>query len=73
MGNSITFDNNSLDNPPRPDGVRISYRYKLYQLITEAGYSFDFTGSENAGNNFFQNAEIDDNAGFPGITTPQLT
>ncbi len=72
MGNSITFDNNSFDNPPRPDGVRISYRFWLYQLIKDAGYSFDFTGSENAGNDFFQNAEMDDNAGFPGITTSQL-
>lgn len=73
MGNSITFDSNSQDvTNPRPDGQRISYRYKLYQLITSAGYSFDFTGSENAGNNYFQDTEMDDNAGFPGINDAQL-
>jgi hypothetical protein len=74
MGNSITYDENSYDYPPhvRPVGDRISYRYKLYQLITEAGYSFDFVGSEDAGNNYFQNAEMDDNAGFPGIDKEQL-
>lgn len=74
MGNSITFDENSYDEPPhvRPIGDRISYRYKLYQLITEAGYSFDYVGSENAGNNFFNNTEMDDNAGFPGLDKEQL-
>lgn len=74
MGNSITFDENSYDTPPhvRPIGDRISYRYKLYQLITQAGYSFDYVGSENAGNNFFNNTEMDDNAGFPGIDKEQL-
>jgi hypothetical protein len=74
MGNSITYDENSYDEEPhiRPVGDRISYRYKLYQLITQAGYSFDFVGSEDAGNNYFQNAEMDDNAGFPGIDKEQL-
>lgn len=74
MGNSITYDENSYDYPPhvRPVGDRISYRYKLYQLITEAGYTFDFVGSEDAGNNYFQNAEMDDNAGFPGMDKEQL-
>lgn len=74
MGNSITYDENSYDEEPhiRPVGDRISYRYKLYQLIKEAGYSFDFVGSEDAGNNYFQNEELDDNAGFPGIDKEQL-
>jgi hypothetical protein len=74
MGNSITYDENSLDEGQniRPAGKRISYRYKLYQLLTEAGYSFDFVGSENAGNDYFQNPEMDDNAGFPGIDKAQL-
>jgi len=75
VGNSITFDFNSADANEtniRPDGDRISYRYRLYQLLTAAGYNFDFVGSENAGNNFFQNEEMDDNAGFPNITDDQL-
>lgn len=68
IGNSITFDFNSADMiSPRPDGDRISYRYRLYQLLTAAGYSFDYVGSENAGNNYFQNEEMDDNAGFPNL------
>ncbi len=70
MGNSITFDDRTGDT--RPDGDKISYRYRLYQLITAAGYTFDFTGSENAGNNYFQSDDLDDNAGFPGITDAQL-
>ncbi len=73
LGNSITYDNNSLDGTnPRPDGDRISYRYHLYQLITNSGYLFDFVGSENTGINYFQDPEMDDHAGFPGITDDQL-
>jgi lysophospholipase L1-like esterase len=74
MGNSITFDMNSYDVPPyvRPDGERISYRYKLYQLLKEEGYDFDFVGSENAGGYYLPQPEYDDNAGFPGITDAQL-
>jgi len=73
LGNSITFDENSLDaSYPRDDGVRISYRYRLYQLLHDAGYEFDYVGSENCGNNYFFNPELDDNAGFPGIETHQL-
>ena len=73
LGDSITFDFNSGDQVnPRPDGDRISYRYKLYQLLTASGYSFDYVGSENAGNNYFHNDELDDNAGFPNLTDDQL-
>lgn len=73
IGNSITYDYNQADGSnPRPIGVRISYRYKLYQLLTEAGYTFDFVGSEDSGNDYFQNEEMDDNAGFPGITDAGL-
>jgi hypothetical protein len=73
IGNSITFDFNSADQiSPRPDGDRISYRYKLYQLLTAAGYNFDYVGSENAGNNYFHNEEMDDCAGLPNITDDQV-
>lgn len=70
MGNSITFDYRSGDS--RPDGDRISYRFRLYQLLKDAGYSFDFVGSENSGLNYFLDPEYDDNAGFPGISDDQL-
>lgn len=73
MGNSITYDHNSLDDSnPRPIGDRISYRYKLYQLLTNEGLDFDLVGSEDAGNNYFQNSQFDDNAGFPGIESWEL-
>lgn len=73
MGNSITYDHNSFDDSnPRPIGDRISYRYKLYQLLTNAGLDFDLVGSEDAGNNYFQNSQFDDNAGFPGIESWEL-
>ncbi|MBN2522557.1 MAG: T9SS type A sorting domain-containing protein [Bacteroidales bacterium] len=69
MGNSITFDSHSNDT--RPDNIRISYRYKLYQLLTAADYDFDFVGSEDAGS-YYLGSEMDDNAGFPGIRDDQL-
>ncbi len=73
MGNSITFDDNANDvTNPRPVGDRISYRYRLYQLLKAAHYDFDYVGSENAGINYFQDPECDDNAGFPGINKSQL-
>jgi hypothetical protein len=73
MGNSITFDDNVADDSnPRPIGDRISYRYHLYELLTQAGIVIDFVGSENAGNNYFHNEELDDLAGFPGIRDDQL-
>lgn len=69
LGDSITYDNRRKDM--RPTGVRLSYRYRLYELLTEADYNFDFVGSENAGNRYLGD-EMDDNAGFPGITDAQL-
>ena len=64
MGNSITYDFNTFDETdPRPEGDRISYRKKLYELLTNAGYNFDFVGHKNAGYNLFPDG---DNAGIPG-------
>jgi len=74
LGNSITYDENSLDGSnPRPDGNRISYRFKLYNLLNDEGHDFDFVGSEDCGINYFGDPELDDNAGFPGIETWQLS
>jgi hypothetical protein len=70
LGNSITFDSNVADiTNPRKAGDRIAYRYKLYQLLTDEGYTFDFVGNRNAGFFHFPDG---DNAGFPGIETSGL-
>jgi hypothetical protein len=72
MGNSITFHHDTYSPPLQENwGIRISYRYRLYQLLTAAGYTFDFVGNRNAGFNYMP-AEYCDNAGFPGITANQL-
>ena len=55
----------------RPVGVRIGYRYTLHNLLKSEGYAFDFVGSEDAGERYL-GTEMDDNAGFPGITDAQL-
>ena len=75
LGNSITYDDNS--DPPRPVGVKIAYRYRLYQLLTGAGYTFDYVGSNKSGGYYLPESPIDslnytDNAGMSGATTQQL-
>lgn len=72
LGNSITFDTYTGDT--RPDGDKISYRYQLYQSLTDAGYTFDFVGSERSGWNYLPTTPVDysDHAGFPGITAADL-
>ncbi len=75
LGNSITFDDNS--GPPRSIGEKIAYRYRLYQLLTGAGYTFDYVGSEQSGGWFLPESPIDslnytDNAGIPGAKTNGL-
>ncbi len=69
LGNSITYDETSLDKTnPRPTGDRISYRYKLWQLLRNGNYSFDFVGNRYSGFNYFPDAN---NAGMPGINAGQ--
>ncbi|MBK8944251.1 MAG: T9SS type A sorting domain-containing protein [Ignavibacteriae bacterium] len=67
LGNSITFDNRSKDTRVVED--KIGYRFPLFNLLHNKGYSFEFIGSEHAGSNFFSN---DENAGFPGIRSSEL-
>ncbi len=67
LGNSITYDTYTGD--PRDAGDKIGYRYKLYLLLNQAGYSINMVGSENAGYNYFND---DENAGFPGWRDNQL-
>ncbi len=71
LGNSITYDNHSGD--ARPDGERISYRYRLYELLKNDGLPFQFVGSEYAGFTHFQpDTHQAWCAGFPGITDGQI-
>lgn len=77
LGNSITFDFDASEPPYRDDAVRISYRYKLYQLLNDAGYTWDYVGNFQCGSNFLPYSSIDsldytNNAGIPGITPEQL-
>jgi lysophospholipase L1-like esterase len=67
LGNSITYDNHSGDT--RPPSERISYRYPLWQQLTNAGYSFDFVGSVTAGESFFPDPQ---NQGHPGWRDDQI-
>ncbi len=67
LGNSLTYDSRILDS--RPTGDKISYRYKLFTLLQQGGYSFDFIGSYRSGYNYFSDC---DNSGFPGIDTKNL-
>jgi hypothetical protein len=67
MGNSITWGTNVS---PDPDvSIHTSYRYKLYQLLNQAAYSFDLIGSRSSGYNVFSDAQ---HLGIPGITDDDL-
>ncbi len=61
LGNSITqgWMGSSL-----PVNQRVSYRQELFDLLLQAGYNFDFVGSEHAGSTYISD---DDHAGWPGI------
>ena len=67
LGDSITYDDRSGDT--RTDGQKIAYRYRLWQLLTDAGYDFDFVGSQYTGFDFFSDAE---NEGHPGWTDDEI-
>jgi lysophospholipase L1-like esterase len=70
LGDSITYENHQGD--VRPTDVRIAYRYRLWELLTRAGRTFDFVGNRHAGMAFFTDPDDADNAGFPGIKTDEL-
>ena len=66
LGDSITWDDRiEAGGDNRDDGDRIAYRYRLWQLLTYAGYDFDFVGSQYTGFDIFPDAE---NEGHPGWT-----
>jgi lysophospholipase L1-like esterase len=51
------------------DANAIGYRLRLYNLLTSAGYNFDFVGNNKYGYAFLTDS---DNAGFSGITSSAL-
>ena len=67
LGDSITWDDRSNDT--RGDGEKVAYRYRLWQLLTDAGYDFDFVGSQYTGFDIFPDAE---NEGHPGWTDDEI-
>jgi hypothetical protein len=69
LGNSITYDDRANDT--RSTGERAGYRKLLYNLLKDAGYNFDFIGSEHSGGNYLP-AGYDENGGFPGIKDNEL-
>ncbi|MCK9995419.1 MAG: putative Ig domain-containing protein [Candidatus Krumholzibacteria bacterium] len=70
LGDSITYDNHTADT--RPEGERISYRYPLWQLLTNAGASFEFVGGVNAGYDIIPDPQDAHNEGWPGWTDTQI-
>ncbi|MCK5407978.1 MAG: LamG domain-containing protein, partial [Candidatus Krumholzibacteria bacterium] len=67
LGNSITYDNHSGDT--RPPEERISFRYPLWQLMSNAGYDFTFVGGISAGSTYFPEPW---NEGWPGWRDDQI-
>lgn len=67
LGNSITWGTNVSPDPNA--GINTSYRYKLYQLLIQAGYSIDFIGSRSSGYNVFPDAQ---HCGIPSIQDDHL-
>jgi hypothetical protein len=67
MGNSITWGTNVS---PDPDAAtHTAYRYKLYQLLGQGGYSVDFIGSRSTGYSIFSESQ---HCGIPGISDDHL-
>lgn len=69
LGNSITYD--QIYNDTRPVGDKISYRYRLYQLLNSAGIAFSYVGTQSSGGNFLPQ-NYTNNGGFSGITNKQM-
>lgn len=72
LGDSITYDNNSLDGPnPRPVGERHAYRNYLWYKLTNADYNVNFVGSRYTGQDIHPSFD-GNNEGWPGITSYDL-
>ncbi|MFZ1289722.1 MAG: LamG-like jellyroll fold domain-containing protein [Melioribacteraceae bacterium] len=69
LGNSETFDERVNDT--RNIGDKDGYRGPLYSMLKNAGFKFDFVGSEHSGGNILP-AGYDENGGFPGRSDSEL-
>lgn len=67
LGNSITEGTYTISTPA--EGVKIAYRYTLYNLLTSAGYNFNFVGHMNTGYEVFSDSE---HGGIPGTRDEYL-
>ncbi|MFO7658792.1 MAG: putative Ig domain-containing protein [Bacteroidales bacterium] len=67
LGNSITYG--SREGSTGDPGYFVGYRYKLFQLLNQAGYNFDFIGHHSSGYSVFADAN---NGGFAGIKDNEL-
>ena len=67
LGDSITWDDRGDDD--RDDGEKVAYRYRLWQLLTNAGYEINFVGSKYTGYDIFPDAE---NEGHPGWRADEI-
>lgn len=73
LGDSITegvetFGNGDPGGPA--EGLRVAYRAQLYQLLTQAGYQFDFVGRKQNGS--AANLPDPDNEATGGFTTADV-
>ncbi len=74
LGNSVTrgsmcTNGNIATCVENSDAEAIGYRYRLFNLMTSAGYNFDFVGVNNYGYGIFSDTE---NSGFDGIRSADL-
>jgi lysophospholipase L1-like esterase len=68
LGNSLTY---GYYDGTVAEGNRISYRYRLYTLLMEAGYDFSFKGHISSGYNYLPGSYAK-NGGISGIRDDQL-
>lgn len=66
FGDSITHGRKSSNPPDIVAGDDAGYEFKLWDLLRQDDYDFDFIGNKYSGYNYFPDYQ---NAGFPGYTT----
>lgn len=68
LGDSITAGVTTEGNPPVNE--RVGYRLPLYQKLNSIGATFDFVGTQTAGQSLFPDAQHE---GYPGLTPSQIS
>lgn len=68
LGNSLTY---GYYDGTYPEGNRISYRYRLYTHLMNAGYNFSFKGHISSGYNYLPGSYAK-NGGISGVRDDQL-